>query len=103
MRRPATQSEPAPPKAAAPVMTRSRLPVWLMAVLLVLVTMALYWPATRCDFVNLDDSLNVTANVQVQSGLTLGKHKMGFLEPCGQRLAALNGVCPTWWTARCSV
>ena len=39
----------------APVMAQSRCPVWLMAVLLLLVTMALYWPATRCDFINYDD------------------------------------------------
>ena len=31
-----------------------------MAVLLVLVTIALYWPATGHDFVNYDDDLYVT-------------------------------------------
>jgi len=52
------------------VMARPHLPVWLMGLWLVLGTVALYWPATRCDFVNLDDSLHVTANALVQKGLT---------------------------------
>jgi tetratricopeptide (TPR) repeat protein len=39
--------------------------VWLM-----LGTVVLYWPATRCDFVNLDDGLHVTSNDLVQKGLT---------------------------------
>ena len=37
------------------IMPKSRIPVWLIAALLALVTLALYWPVTRCDFVNLDD------------------------------------------------
>ena len=52
------------------MMARPRLPVWLMAVLLVLVTIALYWPATRRDFVNYDDDMYVTDNSHVTSGLT---------------------------------
>jgi protein O-mannosyl-transferase len=62
-------------------MARSRFPVWLMAALLVLGTMALYWPATRCDFVNLDDDLVVTSNVHVQNGLTLENLKWAFFNP----------------------
>jgi len=62
-------------------MARSRLPVWLMAALLVLVTMALYWPATRSDFINLDDADAVTANVQVRNGLTWESVKWAFLNP----------------------
>ena len=81
MRRPATQAKPAPPRAATPAMARPRLPVWLLAVLLVLVTMAIYWPATRCDFVNFDDALNVTANVHVQKGLTWEGIKWACLNP----------------------
>jgi tetratricopeptide (TPR) repeat protein len=50
-------------------MARPGLPVWLIAVLLVLVTMALYWPATGHDFVNCDDPDYVTANPDVQGGL----------------------------------
>ena len=51
-------------------MAQSRFPVWLMAVLLPLVTMALYWPATHYDFVNLDDGVYVYENARVQNGLT---------------------------------
>ena len=65
-----------------------------MAVLLVLGTIALYWPATRCDFVNLDDGLHVTSNVQIQKRIDLGEHKMGFLEPCGHQIGTLNSVVP---------
>ena len=57
MRQPATKSKPAPARAPAPVTARPRFPAWLMAVLLVLVTIALYWPAMRHDFVNYDDNL----------------------------------------------
>jgi tetratricopeptide (TPR) repeat protein len=41
-----------------------------MAVLLVLVTMALYWPVTGHDFVNYDDGVYVYENARVQNGLT---------------------------------
>jgi tetratricopeptide (TPR) repeat protein len=51
-------------------MARPRLPVWLIAALVALVTVVLYWPATGYDFVNYDDELHVTTNVQVQKGLT---------------------------------
>ena len=70
MCRPATQAEPAPAMVATPVMARPRFPVWLLVTLLVLGTIALYWPATRCDFVILDDGVNVIGNVHVQKGLT---------------------------------
>jgi protein O-mannosyl-transferase len=88
MRRPATQRRqqaagsrqqvevPLPPQAAALAAQseignrKSQIPWWLTAGLLVLGTVALYWPAMRCDFVNLDDSLHVTSNVLVQKGLT---------------------------------
>jgi Flp pilus assembly protein TadD len=53
------------------MMARPRLAAWLMALLL-LVTMALYWPATRCDFVTFDDNMYVIDNSHVTSGLTLG-------------------------------
>lgn len=76
-----TKSKPAPPVTSPPAMARSRLPVWLMAALLVLVTMALYWPATRSDFINLDDADAVTANVQVRNGLTWESVKWAFLNP----------------------
>jgi hypothetical protein len=49
--------------------------------MVVLGTMALFWPATRCDFVNLDDGLHVTANARVQSGLSWENIKWAFLNP----------------------
>jgi protein O-mannosyl-transferase len=52
-----------------------------MAVLLVLVTIALYWPATQCDFVNYDDPAYVTENPHVQAGFNWEGVKWGFLNP----------------------
>jgi hypothetical protein len=63
-------------------MARSRFPAWLMAALLALVTLALYWPATRHDFIsNYDDGFYVTSNVHVQNGLTVESIKWAFLNP----------------------
>jgi len=59
----------------------TRIPWWLLAVLLVLVTMALYWPVARCDFIVIDDAFNVTANVPVQKGLTWEGVKLFFFNP----------------------
>jgi len=70
MHQPVTQSKPAPTSATAPTTVRPRFPVWLLAALLGLVTLALYWPATHHDFVNYDDSAYVTGNPHVQQGLT---------------------------------
>ena len=64
--------------ASALVMARSRFPVWLMAALLALVTITLYWPATRCDFINYDDPDYVTANPHVQGGLNWEGVKWAF-------------------------
>jgi protein O-mannosyl-transferase len=86
MRRPATQAKPALPAATAPVMAGPRLPVWLMVVLLILVTLALYWPATVHDFVNFDDPDYVTANAHVQSGLSWE----------GVKWACWSPVCCNW-------
>ena len=49
--------------------------------LLVLGIIALYWPATRCGFVNLDDNVNVTDNVHIQKGLTWESIKWAFMNP----------------------
>jgi len=46
--------------------------------MLVLVTIALYWPAMRCGFINLDDPDCVTENFHVQSGLTWEGVKWAF-------------------------
>ena len=67
-------------------MPKSRLPVWLIAVLLALVTLAEYWPATRCGFVNHDDDRYVTANLPVQSGLNWQTIRWGWS----------NTVVATW-------
>jgi tetratricopeptide (TPR) repeat protein len=65
-------------KTATPVMAWSHLLAWLMATLLVLITIAIYWPAMRCDFVNYDDPDYVTENPHVQSGLTWEGVKWAF-------------------------
>jgi tetratricopeptide (TPR) repeat protein len=59
-------------------MVRSRFPAWLLAVLLVLATVALYWPAMRCGFINLDDPDCVTENHHIQGGLTWEGVKWAF-------------------------
>jgi protein O-mannosyl-transferase len=81
MHQPETISNPLSPASFVPNMARSRFPVWLMAALLALVTMALYWPAMRCDFINYDDNLYVTENVHVQNGLTWEGVKWAFVNP----------------------
>jgi protein O-mannosyl-transferase len=98
MRRPVTQAKPAPPRAANPVRARPGLPAWLLAGWLVLGTMVLYWPAMRCDFVNYDDGVNLTANEHVQNGLSWEGIKWAFLNPLHvlwQPLTALShmAVC----------
>jgi hypothetical protein len=78
MRKPAKTSKPVQTKASAPVVDRLHFPTWLLAVLLVLVTIALYWPAMECDFINLDDQDYVTENLHVQTGLTWQGVKWAF-------------------------
>jgi protein O-mannosyl-transferase len=73
-------------RAPAAVMPQPGLPAWLIAALLALVTIAIYWPATRCGFVNFDDTEYLTANVHVQRGLTLESMKW----------ACVNPVCCNW-------
>ena len=46
--------------------------------LLALVTIALYWPAMRCDFINYDDPTYVTNNQHVQGGLNWEGLKWAF-------------------------
>jgi len=59
-------------------MARLQFPAWLVAMLLMLVTIALYWPAMRCDFINLDDPAYVTHNPHVQGGLNWEGVKWAF-------------------------
>jgi protein O-mannosyl-transferase len=81
MHRPKTKSNPAPAKASTPVLSRLHIPVWLLAALLALVTMALYWPATSHGFVSYDDGLYVTENPHVQGGLNWEGVKWAFVNP----------------------
>jgi tetratricopeptide (TPR) repeat protein len=83
MRRSVTKLKPASAGAATPVVARPRFSLWLLAALLVLVTIALYWPATGYDFVNFDDREYVGANPQVQTGLSWEGMKWAFLNPVG--------------------
>ena len=78
MRMPTAKSEPLPLRVAIPVMARWQFPAWLMVVLLALVTVALYWPAMRCDFINYDDPDYITANPHVQGGLNWEGVKWAF-------------------------
>jgi protein O-mannosyl-transferase len=78
MRNRQTNPNPAPAGTSAPVMAGVHFPVWLMAALLALVTIAVYWPATRCDFVNYDDNIYVTENPHVQGGLNWEGVKWAF-------------------------
>ena len=81
MRRQPASAKPAPMRASPPLMVQSRFPVWLVAMLLALVTLALYWPATRCGFVNYDDDMYVTDNAHVISGVTWESLKWACLKP----------------------
>jgi protein O-mannosyl-transferase len=78
VRRLATKSNPAPPRAATPVVRRPQLPVWVMAGLLVLGTIALYWPTIQCEFVLYDDPEFLTENPHVQGGLNWEGVKWAF-------------------------
>ena len=57
MYRPATKANPALTWASTTAMARPRLPAWLMAVLLVLLTVAFYWPALHNGFIWDDEEL----------------------------------------------
>jgi Tfp pilus assembly protein PilF len=50
----------------------------LMALLIGAATAVLFWPGTKCDFVNLDDDLYVYANPHVQAGLSLEGLRYAF-------------------------
>ncbi len=46
--------------------------------LLFATTLLVYWPATKCDFINLDDPAYFTTNPHVLSGLTAGNVAWAF-------------------------
>ena len=75
------RSKPAPMRMTTPVVARPRIPVWLLAVSLALATIAIYWPATQCGFVNYDDDTYVTDNAHVISGVTWESLKWACLNP----------------------
>ena len=81
MRRRKNKSKTTPVGASVAVVARPRFPGWLVAAMLALVTLALYWPATHHDFINYDDDEYVTSNVHVQNGLTVESIKWAFLNP----------------------
>jgi Flp pilus assembly protein TadD len=53
---------------------------WLAGGLLGLATLALFWPATRCDFTNFDDPVYVTSNLNVQQGITFHSIRSAFTD-----------------------
>ena len=55
-----------------------RAPVWMLAALLAVATLAVYFPATRNGFVDFDDPLYVTQNEHVQAGLSWGNVAWAF-------------------------
>jgi hypothetical protein len=57
-------------KTSKPIPPQWRAPTWVLPLLLIGMTVALYWSATRCGFINLDDPLYVTDNDQVREGLS---------------------------------
>ena len=70
MRTPKMNSKTDPTGAATPIKAGAHFPMWLVAALLVLLTIAAYWPALQCNFINYDDWLYVTSNVHARTGLT---------------------------------
>jgi len=58
------------PKENQNVLANDRGGAWRMALCLAVVTLAVFWQATQCDFVNYDDNDYVTSNSHVQEGLT---------------------------------
>jgi Flp pilus assembly protein TadD len=72
--------------AANPSLALTSVPTWLLASLLALTTIALYWPALQNGFVNYDDDRYVTANAHVQHGLNFENTRWAFL----------NSVADNW-------
>jgi len=57
---------------------------WLVAALLWLATMALYWPVVHHDFIGFDDDEYVNDNAMVQQGLAIDSLKWALVTPvCG--------------------
>ena len=100
MRKTAAKSK-ALAKAPPPRPALSQLPAWLIPALLAAAVLALYWPALRDGFVNYDDDRYITANVQVQRGLTLENIRWAFCHSVADNwhpLTVLSDmlVCQFW-------
>ncbi len=80
------KSNPVPASAPVPVMARPRFPVWLIAALLALVTIGLYWPATRYGFVNYDDQSLRYCECSRPKRIDLGRLKMGVFNPVSSHI-----------------
>ena len=65
-----------PPKPGVLVWYKSR--SWILALVLVIATIALYYPVSHHPFVNYDDDVYVTENAHVQSGLNWDTVKWAF-------------------------
>lgn len=64
---------------------------WLFSLLLVLVTLAVYWPVRHHDFINYDDDDYVYANDTVKAGLTWQGFQWAFMD-----VHAVNWHPLTW-------
>ncbi len=73
------KSDPVPESPPVACTARASIWVWLIALLLALAIVAIFWPATRCEFISFDDHIYVTADPQVQQGLTWHGIKWAFL------------------------
>jgi tetratricopeptide (TPR) repeat protein len=69
---------------------KNRPHIWLAA-LLFLITLSVFWPLTRSNFINYDDNVVITENLQLKSGLTLGSIAWSFTTTY-----ASNWVPLTW-------
>jgi tetratricopeptide (TPR) repeat protein len=78
---PRSKAKAARKSPPSPAPARPLVPAWLLAGLLALVTLLLYWPALHHGFVNYDDDRYVTANVRVQNGLTFENICWAFANP----------------------
>ncbi len=61
---------PSPPRTPSPESGWFQRSPLIWAVALAVLTLVLYWPATRNGFVDYDDDVYVTANAQLRGGLT---------------------------------
>src|SRR5580700_6094432 len=68
----------------APAGASSSFPAWLLAGALALATLLVFWPAMQNGFVNYDDDHYITANPQVQKGLSLENIPWAFTHPVAE-------------------